>query len=587
MPIVQSGSVNTTALVVPELLVQIVPPQNITLNGVPTNVVGIVGTASWGPVGKPTIVSSPASYQQAFGPVMNRLNDMGTPVNIASQQGASNFRCVRVTDGTDAAATVVVQSTCITFNSLYTGTAGNTVQVALSAGSQPGSTRAVVTMPGNQPELFDNIGAGPQVATTAVCTASLTQTVASTAGLVVGQLVTGTGLTGSPTVATIVDATHFTYSAIQTVASGTMLTFSTTGNAFWVAMAAAINTGVGQLRGQSQLITATAGVGTTAVSLATYSLAGGTDGVATITSAVMVGVDTIPRTGMYALRNQGCSVAMLSDLSDSAQLTVLSAFGLSEGIYMIATTASGIAIANGTTGSVDLKNIAGLNSYAVKLMHGDWLYWNDQYNGVVRLVSPQGFAAGLYGNLSPQNSGLNKVLVGIIGSQKSGQPGSPLFQTYADADLAVLFQAGVDVISNPQPGGSYWGIRGGINSSTNAAVNGDNYTRMTNYIAATLNAGMGLFIGQLITPAVLNQISATLSSFLQNLLQQGLLNPTISGGLPFSVTCNASNNPFSRTSLGYAQADVQVQYTAILKNLIVNLQGGQTVVVATSTTPAQ
>ena len=50
MPIVQQGSINTTALVVPDLYVQIVPPQNLVLNGVPTNVVGVVGTASWGPV---------------------------------------------------------------------------------------------------------------------------------------------------------------------------------------------------------------------------------------------------------------------------------------------------------------------------------------------------------------------------------------------------------------------------------------------------------------------------------------------------------------------------------------------------------
>jgi len=32
MPIIQQGSVNTTALVVPDLYVQIVPPQNLMLN---------------------------------------------------------------------------------------------------------------------------------------------------------------------------------------------------------------------------------------------------------------------------------------------------------------------------------------------------------------------------------------------------------------------------------------------------------------------------------------------------------------------------------------------------------------------------
>jgi len=157
MAIVQQGSVNTTALVVPELLVQIVPPQNVVLNGVPTNVVGVVGTASWGPVGKPTIVSTPANYAQTFGPVMNRKFDMGTAVGIAAMQGASNFRCVRVTDGTDVAATIEVLSTCIAFTSLYTGSLGNGIVCTFSGGSKVGTTRLVVTMPGMQPEVYDNL----------------------------------------------------------------------------------------------------------------------------------------------------------------------------------------------------------------------------------------------------------------------------------------------------------------------------------------------------------------------------------------------------------------------------------------------
>ena len=50
MPIFQQGSLNTTALVVPDLYVQIVPPQNLLLNGVPTNIIGVVGTAPpWAP----------------------------------------------------------------------------------------------------------------------------------------------------------------------------------------------------------------------------------------------------------------------------------------------------------------------------------------------------------------------------------------------------------------------------------------------------------------------------------------------------------------------------------------------------------
>lgn len=585
MTISQLGAVNTTALIVPGLTVQIVPPQNLVINGVPTNRLGVVGTASWGPVNQAAIVSSMASYAQAFGPVMARKFDMGTQVATAVQQGASDFRCVRVTDGTEAAAAVVVQSTCVTLTALYTGTLGNTVSAAFSAGSRTNSLRAVVTMPGMQAEVFDNLGAGPSVLTTLVCTASVTQTVASTVGITVGMSVFGTGLTGSPTVATIVDATHFTYSAVQTVVLGTNLTFNLAGNALWLAVAAAITTGVGQLRGPSQTITAVAGVGTAAPTLTTYTLAGGLDGATTITSTVEVGVDTIPRKGMYALRGQGCSVALLADADDSTQWTTQAGFGLAEGIYMIATAASGLAIANGTTGVTDIKGNVGLDSYGVKIMHGDWVYWNDQTNGVIRLVSPQGFTAGRLANLSPEQSSLNKQLFGVVGSQKSGLPGSPLFQTYADADFAVLFQNGVDVIANPQPGGKYWGVRCGHNSSSNPSTNGDNYTRMTNYIASTLNAAMGIFVGRLINPNLFNQVRSTLLSFLQNLLSQGVLGLTTDGKLPFSVICDISNNPFSRTSIGYLQADIQVQYQAINEKFIINVEGGQTVVVSRQTTP--
>ena len=192
-------------------------------------------------------------------------------------------------------------------------------------------------------------------------------------------------------------------------------------------------------------------------------------------------------------------------------------------------------------------------------MFGDWLWWSDQTNEVIRLVSPQGFVAGRLANLSPEQSSLNKPLYGIIGSQKSGTPGSGESASYSAAEIAVLLEAGIDLISNPQPGGNYWGVRGGHNSSSNPAVNGDNYTRLTNFIAATLADGMGRYVGALINSDLFRNVRATLMSFLQGMLGQGLLGST-DGALPFSVICDRSNNPASRTGLGYVQADVQIQY---------------------------
>ncbi len=508
MPVFQSGQINTTALVVPDLYVQITPPQQQYLNGLPTNILGIVGTASWGPVNSPAVIGTLAQFGALFGNVNARKYDLGTQVATAFQQGANNFRVVRVTDATDVAASAVVLTTCITFSSRYTGTFGNGIQATVSVGSKTGTFKAVVGAPGLVPEAFDNIG------------------------------------------------------------------FGLAGNAIWVAMAAAINNGTDSLRGPSQIIVASAGAGVTAPASATYNLAGGTDGATTITAAVLVGQDTEPRKGMYALRNTLASIALLADSDDNTTWSAQVAFGLSEGIYMVLTGPSGDSISSAVT----VKATAGIDSYAAKLMLGDWVYWLDTYNGFLRVVSPQGFVAGLLSAMSPEQSSLNKRLQAVVGTQKSYAN-----QQYSSADLQVLGIAGIDVITNPVPGGAYFGPRFGHNTSSNPVNNGDNYTRMTNYIAYTLNAGMGRFVGKLQSAGVRAQAMATLSTFMSNMEQQGLIGDP-NGGAAFSVQIDASNNPGSRVALGYMQADVKVKYLSIIEKFLINVEGGTSVqIVRTST----
>ncbi|WP_420104886.1 phage tail protein [Herbaspirillum huttiense] len=481
-------------------------PQNTLINGLPTNILGIVGTAQWGPVNAPTTIGDMTGYAQTFGAVQNRKYDMGTQVAAAVLQGANNFKCVRVTDGTDVAASVVAQTNCITFTSKYTGTLGNGIQVTLSTGSAASSWRAVVSMPNRQPETFDNI--------------------------------TGTGA------------------------------------ALWANIAAAINLGQSGLRGPSQIIVATAGSGTTAPTAATLSLTGGTDGATTITSSVMLGQDTIPRKGMYALRNTFTSIALLADCDDSTSWTTQVAFGLFEGIYMIGVGPAGDTIAN----AVSAKATAGIDSYAMKLLFGDWVYWQDTVNNVTRLISPQGFVAGCLANLSPEQSSLNKQLYGIVGTQKSMQN-----LQYSSAELQTLAQAGIDLITNPIPAGSMFGVRIGHNTSSNPVINGDNYTRMTNYLAYTLNSAMGKFVGRLQSTQkndpLRRQAGSTISSFLQSLVDQGMLDE-------FSNQCDDRNNPTDRVGLGYMQDDVKARYLGVVEKLIVNLEGGQTVKVQNVSTTA-
>ena len=142
------------------------------------------------------------------------------------------------------------------------------------------------------------------------------------------------------------------------------------------------------------------------------------------------------------------------------------------------------------------------------------------------------------------------------------------------------------MIANPSPGGAYWAVQRGQNASSNPAVNGDNYTTMTNFISKTMLAGMGQFIGVEFTPSVAQDITASLSGLFLNMLNQGLLSPLAGGGNPYSVLCSpegSGNNPQSRVALGYVQADIQVQYQSIILFLILNLQGGQGVTISQQT----
>ena len=514
--ITQAGALNTAALVVPDLYVQIASPQTLALNGVATDRIGIVGTASWGPVNQPVVLGSIADYNAAFGSVIARKYDLGTPIVCAQQQGAASFVGVRVTDGTDVSATYAMLYGNGTYPMLLTavcsGTRGNQISLALGGGTRAGTWKLTLQMPGQLAEVFDNIDASVD----------------------------------NPT--------------------------------FWSNLVSAVNGGTDPTRGPSNLCIAIAGNGpTTAPQLINNQfLLNGSDGASGVTSSVLVGTDGISRTGMYALRGRGCALGVLADCDDSGQWTVQSAFGLSEGIYMVLVGPSGDNIA----AAILAKQQVGLDSYTTKLMFGDWLFWYDQSNSVTRVVSPQGFVAGCLSDLSPEQSSLNKRLAGIVGSQKSGLASSGQALTYSSAELQALFSVGIDVICNPAPGGSYWAVRCGHNCSSNAIISGDNYTRMTNFIAETLAAGMGGYIGGVINSTLLANIRSTLLGYLSSLLQQGVLG-SIDGSLPYAVVCDPSNNPQARTSLGYVQADVQVRYQGINEKFIVNLQGGQSVTVTT------
>ncbi|MEB0078011.1 phage tail protein [Pseudomonas sp. CCI3.2] len=515
MPIYQAGALNTAALTAPDLYIQVVQPKTRYINGVATDILGIVGVASWGAVNSPMLIGSPGDAALKIGAQQVRKYDLATAVAVSIGLGASNIRAVRVTDGTDTAATSTLKDTAAaigaTLTAFYTGTLGNSLSAVLSTGTANSSWKLVVSLPGVSPEVFDNI----------------------------------TGTAG----------------------------------ALWANIVNAVNNGQSGIRGASQLVIATVGVSVLAPVVTTQTIAftAGTDGTTTLTDAVLVGVDGsgATRKGIYSLRGTGAQVANLVEVTDSTQWPAMLTYGLSEGCYVITQGPAGASYA---TVSASL-NTAGCDSYALKVMVGDWVYWYDQVNSQQRMLCPSTFSAAKIAALAPHQSPLNKPLTNVVTTQRNLAQ-----QPYSLAEIGAINTARLDVITNPCPGGSYFGHRSGLNCASNPTVNGDNYTRMTNFLSLTLAASFGYVVGQLQTVDLRRTTKSTISSFLQILVDQAMIGDP-NGGPAFSVQIDATNNPDSRVALGYMQADVQVKYLSVVRYFLINLEAGQSVTVVVSAAP--
>jgi hypothetical protein len=570
MSILQAGAAIPT---IPGLYVQVVPPQANYITPAATDILGIVGSATWGPVNSPTLVGGLTDFIGKFGNPQARKYDAGTQVWTAGFQGAQNFRLVRVTDGTDVAATapVGVNGT----GTLGSGGTGNAVGDVLTLSN--GATLHVSTVTSGAVATFTQLTeptseiTGSDAVTVVSTTGTgsgATFTYTYTAGATATSKYTGSGANGDTvsvapgrktgTWAVTVNHPGLPTETFQNIG------FGLTGTALWAAIVAAVNAGING-QAASRIVVLTAGTSSAAPTAQTTALSGGLDGASGVTASTLLGVDASPRTGMYALRKQGCSVGVLADCDTSSSWSTQVAFGLSEGVYMVMTGPSGDTISNATT----VAPAAGIDSFAGKLMFGDWVYLNDTINGFNRLTSPQGWVAGYLAANQPQFSSLNQQLQGIVGTQKSVS-GVP----YYDDDLEALDAAGIDVITNPVPGGAYFGARFGINSSSSPQVNGDNYTRMTNFLAASFNASLGPYIGELELPSTINNAKAALTSFLASLQAAGAIG-TPTGSIAYSVAVVPNTPP------GVLSFQVLVIFANVIAQLLVNVQGGQSVQIST------
>lgn len=490
---------------VPDAYVNIVTPSIPLVGEVQTDLIAVCGTAIWGAVNAPTPFS-PNEYAQVFGQYQQRTYDMGTQVAVAALPGAENFVGVRVTDGTDTAATISIQTSCLTATSKYTGSGANSDTITIAAGAAANSWQVTLTRPGGLTETFPNLAQG------------------------------------------------------------------LSGNAVWVAIANAINNGVSGLRGPSSLMVFTAGAGTTAPTAGTYTLTGGTDGASGVTATTLIGADTGTRTGMYAFRGIGPHILLLADCTTSSTWSTQQAFAKQELGYPMLVGPAGEYTTPATVASS--KAAANIDSNWGKYCVGDWCYFLDTvYGGVPRMASPAAFFAGILAALGPEQSSLNKQIPGLVGTQKSYSG-----QKYSVADIATFGAAGCDVIASPSPGGNYFAARLGRNCSSNAAINGDNYTRMNTYLAARLATIAGPQVGEVATADDEANVLAAVNAALYEdwkAKPPRLSNPQ--GTKPYSASIDNS-----QIANGILTLNVNAQLGPIIYVFAINIQAGQTVQIASS-----
>lgn len=525
------SNTNPGSFIVPGAYVFEAPNQPVTPTGPNTSVLGIVGTSSYGPVGIPTRFTNASSAIAAFG-------DLDTDAHsIISEALNAMPECqqmigLRVTDGTDTAATITIldtntptAGTLVTLTAKNTGSYANKATWKLVLASGTLSVSPVLTLYVNFPnangEVFANI-------------------------------------ISYATLGSAFDAPTFKANLIAAINTGTS---KASPSAFWVA---------------------SSGSGThNPANLSTLANAsGGTDGTTTITSSTLIGTDgNTGRTGIYALRGtiQG-GVLIVAGLTDPTVAQTIAAFCQSESnMAVVLLGAEGIT----TDAAVAAKNTDNVSSsflYAVQ----DWESTFDVLQGTTRLVSPLGAVGGTIASLAPYQDPINKPYggkAGMLGTERTISTSQPLSsgeqQERALNDISYF-------TNTLRPGGF---VLADDHMSDGSLLSD---TRMRNFIALTcLQIGTN-FVGELQSTDA-NDVTRihfanALKAFLNGLLQPPA--PGLSRQInAFQVIADASNNTTTTIEQGFLIANVIVQTLTGVRFALTVLQVGNTAQVSMTQVP--
>jgi hypothetical protein len=340
------------------------------------------------------------------------------------------------------------------------------------------------------------------------------------------------------------------------------------------AIIAALANGQTVTRGPSVLVRA-AGTGTGVPAQSLVSLAGGLNGDTAITNSQLLGSNAvIPQTGMWAMEGQGVQQFGLCGNTASATWPTQLAFGKQIGALAVLCLPPSLT----TAAAIALKKASGVDDpYACFVK--DWVQLLDTQNDQLRMLSPLPIALGRIAALTPERSPGNKPVAAVLNTERT-----LALSPYGPSELADLHRAGIMVITNPVPAGAFFGLRHGLNSSSDNAVNGVEYTRMTNFISYSLNQSFGEFIDENQSAQPGDPTRAKAENKLNNFLSQLKKVPTrFIDGYSIDMSFGPGKvNTAQSVAEGFLYVKVCVKYLGVIRFFVITMIGGKTVDVTVS-----
>lgn len=636
MPIIVNPSqIDPSAFTVPAVYLVVQPPQ-ASITGAPASVIGRVGTTSWGPLNKATLVGDMQSQNILFGPIskasLTDIHDMATDtwasLQQAGQLGLTNQQ-VRVSDGTDTQASLVLNDNTADTQTLVIGgtkTTDDVMNLVFTNSAITGSPVTVTytvlvgdTLTTIALALKNAINANTALSAAGIkaTVASMTITVTASTDLNIIPVITYTvgantetvtitspaaviggtltalysGVLGNAIRLSILPGTNSALvNVLLTAWAGKEQEYYTAlpnTSAFWAALSAVLSGGAGPTVASSQLARFVVASSTHGPQLQVATpLAGGTDGRSGITSAQLVGSPTGGAggqgSGLYALLKCIPTVqqAWCVGLDDMTVAPLIQQIGAQSGILMAIIQ----PIDTDVTTAVANLNTYGIDSYQV-MCFIDWPQMFDPINNVARYVPPTGPLGGLCASLSPEQSPLNKPLQGVITTSRLANIGP-----YDDSDVGLANTNGIALVSNPIGAGPQFGFVTAVNTSLNNIGTAPiEYSRMTNFLIQSVGANLGQFLGALQSQQIVDPVRSAIKSNLNSFMAQLVGNNQLDAYLnlcEFSLTNNSPGyNTPTTISKHICSVFTAATYKASIWYLLFTLQGGTTVSVQNIVSP--